>query len=295
MTLLPPLKHIRSFKLAKLSKLPTISALPATELPIAQLTITDPQPEPSIETALAPLDLTPQEILHEIGGRLRQWREYYGWSIEEISARTQLQPRLIHAIESGQLAILPEPVYVTGMIKRYGDCLGLDGAGIAKNLPAWQSADAKPVQTISSRTTSFVIAPRMKPLHMYLGYMIVIVGMGAGISHLINDSVKPKSAILLPAVVTKPQSAIPSPTTPLPIVKIGITVKQPAWAQIGIDGTTKFTGNLQVGNQLNWEATKQITINTNNAGALILSRDHQSPQPVGKLGEKQQVTIKIGK
>jgi hypothetical protein len=160
-TLLPPLKHIRSFKLAKLSKLPTISALPAAELEIL-----DPQPEPSIETALVPLNLTPKEILHEIGCGLRQWREYYGWSIDEVSSRTQLQPRLIQAIELGQLEILPEPVYVSGMIKRYGDCLGLNGAGIARNLPAWQSEAAKSPQKTPSRTTSFGAAPRLKPFHL---------------------------------------------------------------------------------------------------------------------------------
>ncbi len=298
MTLLPPLKHIRTFKLAKLSKLPT-TELPTTEFSTAELSISDPQLEPVIESDLAPLVQTPGEILHQIGTRLRQWREYYGWSIEDVSAKTQLQPRLIQAIEAGNIELLPEPVYIKGMVKRYGNHLGLDGAGIAQNIPTWQRDEDTQFTQTSLRTTSFGTPHRIKPFYIYLGYTLLIVGGGAGISHLINDTFKPKLGIVSPAVVTNlHQPAMPAPTTvvtSLQGVNIGITVKNPVWAQIGIDGITKFTGNLQVGTQLNWVATKQVTISTNNAGALILSRDRQPPQPIGKLGEKQQVTIKIAK
>jgi transcriptional regulator with XRE-family HTH domain len=296
-TLLPPLKHIRTLKLAKLSKLPT-TELPTTEFSTAELSIPDPQPEPAIESDLAPLEQTPGEILHQIGTRLRQWREYYGWSIEDVSAKTQLQPRLIQAIEAGDIELLPEPVYVKGMVKRYGDHLGLNGAGIAQNIPTWQRQEETQFTQTSLRTTSFGTPYRLKPFHLYLGYILLIVGGGAGISHLINEAFRPKLAIVAPTVATNiRQPAMPAPTavvTPPQSVNIGITVKNPVWAQIGIDGIVKFTGNLQVGTQLNWAATKQVTISTNNAGALMLSRDRQPPQPVGKLGEKQQVTIKIG-
>lgn len=303
MTLLPPLKHIRTLKLAKLSKLPT-TELPSTELPTtefstAPLSIPDPQPEPAIESDLAPLVQTPNEILHQIGTRLRQWREYYGQSIEDVSAKTQLQPRLIQAIEAGDIDLLPEPVYVKGMVKRYGDHLGLDGASIAQNMPTWQREEDTQFKQTSLRTTSFGTPHRLKPFHIYLGYTLLIVGGGAGISHLINNAFKPKLAIVSPIVATNirqpTMSALTTVVTQPQSVNIGITVKNPVWAQIGIDGITKFTGNLQVGTQLNWVATKQVTISTNNAGALMLSRDRQPPQPVGKLGEKQQVTIKIGR
>lgn len=45
--------------------------------------------------------------------------------------------------------------------------------------------------------------------------------------------------------------------------------------------------------QLSWIAQKQVTINTNNAGGLLISRDSQLLQPLGKIGQKQSVTIKV--
>jgi hypothetical protein len=78
-------------------------------------------------------------------------------------------------------------------------------------------------------------------------------------------------------------------------VNVAIEAKSPAWAQIGIDGVTRFTGNLKVGTKLNLVATKQVTINTDNGGGLIFAREQEQPQPIGKLGEKQSITIKVGK
>jgi Helix-turn-helix domain/Domain of unknown function (DUF4115) len=285
-TLLPPLKRIRTLSLAQFPKLPLFD--PRTKPTIENATISS-EPIPVVET--------PREILLQIGMGLRQWREYYGLSIDELSASTQIQPRLIQAIEEGHIEMLPEPVYVRGMVKRYGDRIGLNGTAIAQNVPTWQREEADFTSQTATRTaTAFHPPRRIPPGYLYLGYILAIVGIGAVSSHLINDAFKPKSAILPPPVsISQPAaipigSAVPSGSQ---LVKIAITVKNPAWAQIGIDGTTKFTGNLKVGMQFNWVGEKQITISTNNAGALLLSRDGQPAQPVGKIGEKQQVTIKI--
>ncbi len=281
MTLLPPLKFIRPFKLIDLPK----------------LIVADPQPEtPPTLSDPTPIAPTPSDILRQIGMGLRQWREYYGVSIEDLSAKTQIQPKAIIAIEQGNIASLPESVYVRKMVKRYGDHLGLDGGAIARNIPTWEN-EVAPVKQSSSAKTAFT-TPVVKPLHVYLGYTLLIIGGGAGISHILNDAFKPKSIIHSPQVAMVQPRAASAPTNPVttrPNVTVDLSVKSPAWAQIGIDGTTKFTGNLNVGTKLSWVGTKQITISTNNAGGLLLSRDLQPPQPIGKIGEKQQVTIKLGK
>lgn len=240
---------------------------------------------------------TPSEILFKIGTSLRQKREERGLSIEDISTNTQLQPKLIKAIEEGNIEILPESIYVRGMVKRYGNYLGLDGQSISQRVPAWEPEVPDFVPSVT-RTTSLTVAPRVKPFYVYLGYIMLIVGGGAGISHLINDAIKPEPSLILPSSKinspnpSNPVTLIPAATQPQG-VEIGIVVKTSAWAQIGIDGATKFTGNLQSGTTMNWMGAKQVTISTNNGGALLLSQNRQAPQPIGKLGEKQQVTIKI--
>jgi cytoskeletal protein RodZ len=288
-TLLPPLKHLTALKLPKLSifvGIPTPVEMPQPQTPI----IAEPDPLPP----------TASERLYQIGIELRQVREQYHLSIEDMSIRTQVQPRLIQAIEEGHLEMLPESVYVKGMVKRYGNSLGLDGIALSQQVPTWEG-EPDAFSTVTRQTTGFSpTTPQVKPLHVYLGYTLAIFGIGAGTSHLINNAIRPPSKPMIGASRSQHRSisnVTPSITSSpqLPGIPVGIAVKHPAWAQIGIDGTTKFTGTLKVGMQLNWVAQQQVTISTNNAGGLLFARDRQPMQPLGKIGQKQVVTIKVGK
>jgi cytoskeletal protein RodZ len=289
-TLLAPLKHITALKLSKLSIFGGAASSVNTTQPQTPVVIEEP-------IAIPP---TPSEILQHIGTQLRQVREQQRVSIDNLSARTQIQPRLIQAIEEGHIEMLPESVYVKGMVKRYANCLGLDGLEMSKQVPKWgpEVAMFEPTTKLQNTGFSNATAPQLKPLHVYLGYTLAIFGVGAGISHLLNNAkpqtqqmtgaaIAPRPALVTPVKASKPAQ--------LPSVPIEISVKNPAWAQIGVDGSTKFTGNLNVGAKLNLAATKQVTINTNNAGGILFSRDRQPPKPLGAIGQKQSVTIEVSK
>ena len=271
------------------------------------------EPKPLVASDPVPLTPTPSDILERIGSELRQLREQRNMSIDDISAQTQIQPRLVQAIEEGHLEMLPESVYVKGMVKRYGNTVGIDGVAMSQQVPTWDRQAIDFTQpTVRQNNTAFSTPqngfstpqsgfskPQVRPLHVYLGYTLAIIAAGAGVSQLLNSTLRPKPPIVS-STNQLPKSAVVVPAklaavAPLPNVNIAIVVKSPAWAQIGIDGTTRFTGNLKVGTQLNLVATKQVTINTDNAGGLLFSQEKQQPQPIGKLGQKQHLTIKVGK
>lgn len=86
--------------------------------------------------------LTPIQVQHliEIGAFLCQVREEQGISLEQVTATTYVPLRMLRAIESGQIDILPEAVFVQGFIRRYAEALGLDGIAVAKQFPVNPSA-----------------------------------------------------------------------------------------------------------------------------------------------------------
>ena len=96
------------------------------------------------------LDSTQIEQLKQIAEYLYQQRQHQGISLEKIAKQTYIPQRILQAIESAQLDILPEPVYIKGFIRRYSDVLGLDGMMIA---------DAFDVEPASLAHT----APEMQP------------------------------------------------------------------------------------------------------------------------------------
>jgi Helix-turn-helix domain/Domain of unknown function (DUF4115) len=278
-TLLPPLKYIRSLRSVKLPK-----------LSVESLT----KPDPVVEPVLAS---TPAIMMEQIGAHLGYWRNQQSLSVEEVAALTQIQPRLIQAIEEGHLEMLPESVYVKGMIRRYGDCLGMDGNGLAEHVPTWQREILEFKQTTSTRPSTFS-PPTIKPIHWYAIYALMILGGSAGLSRLLNDAAKPKYPIV--------ENTKPSPTIPIEIappapiespdtVQVRISVKNPVWAEIVVDGNPKIVGNLRTGEQRDWIVTQQMTIRTNDGGGLFVSRGQQPFQALGQAGEKKQITIKIEK
>jgi cytoskeleton protein RodZ len=69
--------------------------------------------------------------LDQIGQKLKAAREGQGLSLSQIYERTKIPTNHLQSIDDGQMDELPEPVYVAGFIKRYGDCVGLNGQSLS--------------------------------------------------------------------------------------------------------------------------------------------------------------------
>jgi len=69
-------------------------------------------------------------MIEQIGQKLRNARESKGFSLGQIYDRTKIPTNHLESIENGRFDDLPEQVYVVGFIKRYGDCLGLNGQNL---------------------------------------------------------------------------------------------------------------------------------------------------------------------
>ena len=69
--------------------------------------------------------------LEQVGQKLKAAREAQNLSLGQVYDRTRIPTNHLEAIEFGRVDDLPEPVYVAGFIKRYGDTLGLSGQALA--------------------------------------------------------------------------------------------------------------------------------------------------------------------
>lgn len=64
--------------------------------------------------------------LIEIGAALREERQRKGLSIEAVEEKTKIAPSVITALEEGNSARFPHPVYARGFVRSYALLLGLD-------------------------------------------------------------------------------------------------------------------------------------------------------------------------
>lgn len=248
------------------------------------------------------------ERLMQIGAYLHHVREEEGLSLEEVSARTLIQPRLLKAIEEGKLHQLPEPVYVQGFIRRYAEALGLEGAEFAEAFPAERSLHV----TQSSWKDS--PAAQLRPLHLYIAYVALIMASVSLLSLIVGrapnsttgqTSVNTTSQAIAPATSQPSQTAANSgqtavlPTRSAPKrpaasgkpVQIDVKLTAQSWLEVEVDGEVKLAEVLSEGTEQTWTAEKQIRVRAGNAGGVLVAHNGSTPTQMGVPGAVEEKTF----
>ncbi|MGC9359724.1 MAG: RodZ domain-containing protein [Anaerolineae bacterium] len=89
--------------------------------------------------------------MSELGEKLRQAREEQGLSLADVEERTHIRRELLEALESGDYARLPEPVYVRGFVRGYAGALGLEPEPFLALVPREGHERHRPPQPVLDR------------------------------------------------------------------------------------------------------------------------------------------------
>jgi cytoskeleton protein RodZ len=90
------------------------------------------------------------EQLKRISEQLKSARETAGIELAHVASQTFIPLRLLKAMDEGKFERLPEPVFVQGFIRRYGDAVGLDGKQMAKDFIVDPPSLKKPAEEFLS-------------------------------------------------------------------------------------------------------------------------------------------------
>ncbi|MGJ3246180.1 MAG: helix-turn-helix domain-containing protein [Elainellaceae cyanobacterium] len=252
------------------------------------------------------------EKLADIGARLRQIREERLLSIDQVAAKTLIQPRLLRAIEVGDLSRLPEPIYIQGFIKRYAESLGLNGAEFAHLFPT--EPDIRAIQPSWKDSP----AAQLRPIHLYAFYIVLIVAAVSGLSYLLSRSTSwgNQTSVDAESSVVSGQSssdeaspeeteASASETTDEASVtdaaaavqeepvKVDVELTAQSWLRIMVDGQKEFEGVLPEGTQRTWTADDQLTIRAGNAGGVLLAHNNGEARLMGEPGAVREITFSV--
>ncbi len=246
------------------------------------------------------------EKLEELGSMLRQFRTSQSIPLEEVAAQTRIQARLLNAIEEGRLDELPEPVYIKGFIKRFAEALGLNGAEFASAFPTGSS-----LYFVKPAWRHLSVA-QLRPIHLYLLYVCVVIGAVSGLSFVIKRSALeasvryeeyPSPVKQLPAPSPSAQSKPQKKSEPTKVavltqqrqaskpVQVGVTLKAQSWIRIVADGKTEFEGVLPEGTQRTWVADQTLSVRAGNAGGVLVEFNNESAKQMGAPGEVQELTF----
>ncbi len=237
--------------------------------------------------------------LQNIGCSLRQLRQEHSLSIEEVAERTRIQPRLLRALEDGQTDILPEPVYIQGMIKKYGESLGVNSLELAKSVPA----DQMQIVPLKSNRWDGFNRPQIRPVHLYLSYIFMLLAAISALSHSLNNSIQSLEAANKPtdaklAAVKSTETVAEQPTVAAAVnepLELEVSAKSASWVKVVVDGQPAFEGRLNPGNAKTWTAKRELILTTGNAGGLVVTKNNTQLPELGAPGEKREVKFQSEK
>ncbi|MBD2414140.1 hypothetical protein FACHB389_22285 [Nostoc calcicola FACHB-389] len=137
---------------------------------------------------MTPLNEAQLEQLKEISTHLRQVRQQKSIRIEEIAAQTMIRLGVLQALEQERFEELPEPIFLQGFIRRYGDALGLDGNALSHmlitNVVRQNSKNAHNKNLDKKRNTY---------IPLVLTYILLLVSASAGLLHTLHPQLTAES------------------------------------------------------------------------------------------------------
>jgi cytoskeletal protein RodZ len=139
--------------------------------------------------------------------------------------------------------------------------------------------------------------PQLRPLHLYILYIIVIFSSVNGLSRLLsnsslqasNSSTQLNTSVQLQDQEIANNKLISSQKDKS--VQVGVTLKASSWISVVTDGKTAFEGFLPEGAIRSWQANNQLTLKTNNAGVVLMSVNRQKAKEMGAVGKPQEIRI----
>lgn len=249
--------------------------------------------------------------MNSIGEKLREERLRLGFSIEQISETTKINPSLLEAIEANELERLPGAFFTRSFIRQYAHALGIDAAELEPELERIAAAEDALTRESEFEREAISVPPvdsgigrsRTPRSLGALATFVLILAACSGLYILWQRSrqAPPPETAAAPQIqqvhaepgpavtpaVEQPQAPAPPPAEPqLSPVKVQIRARAPSWVRLAADGHLVFSGTLQTDETRAVEAQQLIELRTGNAAGLEVI---WNGKPAGPLGAEGQV------
>ncbi len=239
-----------------------------------------------------------------VGTILKEARLAKGLSIADAEQATSVRARYLEAVENDEYEKTPGEVFLKGIIRNYGNYLGLDGlelvklykanhqgvaaeninsAGIREVEKVRLNIQLKEKRDIGSGTGRFEM-PQLPMKQIAAGLaVVVLLGIGYVAVPKVIEYFKnmPQAEQKQEEVQVNASTAVKPPSV-LDKVQVEMEAKDSCWTEVTADGKEVFVGMLNAKDKRTFEAKDKIVVKYGNIGAMKLV---VNGQPVDLKGE----------
>ena len=194
--------------------------------------------------------------LVEAGRQLAEARAAAGLTQNQLASQMHMGEEQLAALERGDQAELPEPVFIKAMVRRLSSHLGLDADAMVQALgPLNTSEPKRPAPRATTRGITPQLQRAVNPLPL-----VALAGL-AGLGFVVwsnasefkrfaqslrpaNPTLEPSEANLEVAEVSDERDALIVPAPPTAELGLTISSKEPSWIALRREGIVEFEGLL---------------------------------------------------
>ena len=259
----------------------------------------------------------------KIGAVLEKARKQRGLTLDEAGYATKIRKRYLDGLEREDFGVLPDAVYTRGFLKTYANYLGLDGEDLARQLRDRRRSRRERTFAYGAPKTSEFDKPLINPgelngekrrgiswptvLNLLVALLLVAaivgslyyVGLGAQrpeespdarpqAAEDVADNPQPPAGAPSGSENGPPENGAPDRPEPRPeTLSVVVSVEgDPSWLSVLADGRLAYEQIAQPGFSRNFEAQREVSIKTGNAGAVGVEVNGQD---LGRLGDSGEV------
>ena len=246
--------------------------------------------------------------MDNIGEILKNTRLDKGLSLEQVEEATSIRKIYLAAIETGDYAKIPGDVFTKGIIRTYGNYLGLNGPELVTLYKAaCAGVDPEEIKPAEIRTTSKIsVAPHLKPqknssnIFTYLlSFVLLVIIDDTAKSNEIPEQEKAKIEADAKKAKERAEQAAAAKAQKTPADNKQVQQKQQAvpdknnlnlymfcndrcWVEVTVDGEKVFEGTLVSNQEKNFSADKKIIVKYGNIKAMQIAVNGK-PAPAEKV------------
>lgn len=229
--------------------------------------------------------------MDDIGKILKQTRENKKLTLDEISKETHILTRYLNAIEEGNYSIVPDRIYVIGIIRKYADYLGLDGSQMVKTfVDSINSAPRSQVQKkekLPRHSMNINLRPFITVLTVavLIGVFVIVIYMNP-YRNLNVPTPAPPSPLETQAPPISEAPTPPNMEEPKTPDKLTLTIRfnGDCWIRaLDEEGNVLAENKYSAGEEVTLEA-KEITLRLGYPGNAVVVLNGNELPPLGKAG-----------
>ena len=194
--------------------------------------------------------------LVEAGRQLAEARAAAGLTQNQLAGQMHMGEEQLAALERGDQAELPEPVFIKAMVRRLSSHLGLDADAMVQTLGPLTTN--QPKRPTPGATTRGITPQKQRTVHpLPLVALAGLAGLGfvvwSNSSELTrfaqglrptNQTLEPSEAYLEVAEVVEELDALIVPAPPTAELGLTISSSEPSWIALRREGIVEFEGLL---------------------------------------------------